>query len=88
MISGTLGADSVEGGCAYLQTDDGKRYEVVYPSGWRVQAAPLSLTNPDGAVVARGGETIAVRGAEAGDMASTCQVGPIFRAVEVVSVEE
>jgi hypothetical protein len=29
-----------------------------------------------------------VRGVHAGDMASICQIGPIFRAEEVVSIEE
>lgn len=88
MIRGTLGADSVEGGCTYLATEDGERYQVLYPEGWEIQASPLSLTNPDGEVVARGGETITVRGRHAGDMASICQIGPIFRAEEVVSIEE
>lgn len=88
VVTGALGADSVEGGCAYLATADGERYEVLYPEGWTIQASPLMLTNPDGEVVARGGETITVRGRHAGDMASICQIGPIFRAEEVVSIEE
>lgn len=87
-ITGVLGADSVEGGCAYLQAEDRTRYEVIYPDGWKIQATPLQLTNPEGEVVATGGETITVRGSEAGDMASICQIGPIFRAGEVVSIED
>ncbi len=85
-ITGILGADTVEGGCTYLQAADGTRYEVSYPEGWRVQAAPLRLANPDGEVVATGGETITVRGRLAREMRSICQLGPIFDAVEVVSV--
>src|ERR671914_332015 len=61
-LSGALGADTVEGGCAYLEAPDGTRYEVIYPPGWRVSASPLSLTSPTGDVVATGGETITVRG--------------------------
>jgi hypothetical protein len=38
-------------------------------------------------VAASGGETITVRGSIADDMDSTCMVGPIFRATEVVSVD-
>lgn len=85
-ITGTLGADTAEQGCTYLQAADGTRHEVQYPEGWDVQAAPLRLMNPDGEVVATGGETITVRGRLAREMRSICQLGPIFEAVEVVSV--
>jgi len=83
-LVGTLGADAVEGGCGYLQAADGTRYEVVYPSGWELQLSPLQLTSPEGEIIARGGDEVTVVGAEAGDMASICQIGPIFRATEVV----
>ena len=86
-ITGTLGADTAERGCTYLQAADGTRYEVRYPEGWGIQAAPLRLTNPDGEVVATGGETITVQGRVAREMRSICQLGPIFEAVEVVSVD-
>ena len=86
-VTGTLGADSIEGGCAYLQTNATTRYEVIYPKGWQVTAAPLELRNPDGKVVATGGDTITVRGQPAVDMASTCQIGPIFKATEVVTID-
>ena len=82
-LTGTLGADAVEGGCAYLEVDDGTRYQVVYPSGWKVTLSPLELTDPAGEVVAETGDTITVRGGIADDMASICQIGPIFRATEV-----
>jgi hypothetical protein len=82
-LTGVLGADSVEGGCAYLQTPDRTRYEILYPDGWELSLSPLQLTSPDGEVVARGGDEVTVRGALAGDRASICQIGPIFRATEV-----
>jgi hypothetical protein len=82
-LVGVLGADSVEGGCSYLQADDGTRYEVIYPDGWRVQMSPLQLLDPDGAVVAEGGDEVMVRGSVADDMASICQIGPIFQASQV-----
>lgn len=82
-ITGRLGADSIEGGCGYLEADDETRYEVIYPPGWELSLTPLQLTAPDGSVVARGGQTVTVRGSRASDMASTCQIGPIFRATEV-----
>lgn len=86
-VTGTLGADSIEGGCAYLEADDGTRFQVLYPDGWQILASPLQLTNPAGEVVATGGETITVRGHRADDMVSICQIGPMFRASEVVSVD-
>ena len=86
-MTGVLGADSVEGGCTYLEAPDGVRYQVIYPDGWQVQASPLQLENPAGEVVATGGETITVRGRVADDMASICQIGQIFLATEVVSID-
>ncbi len=84
-LTGRLGADSIEGGCGYLEAPDGTRYEVIYPDGWDLRLAPLELIAPDGSVVARGGDEVTVIGAPAGDMASICQIGPIFRATAVDS---
>ncbi len=86
-VSGTFGADAIEGGCAYLQAADGTKYEVHYPAGWTLQRGPFRLIRPNGEVAARGGEMVTVRGSVTNDMASTCQIGPIFRATEVVSVK-
>lgn len=84
VVTGRLGADAVEGGCGYIQAVDGTRYEVRYPAGWKLTLNPLQLAAPDGAIVARGGDEVTVRGVIADDVASTCQIGPIFRATEVV----
>lgn len=86
-LTGRFGADSIEGGCTYLEADDGTRYQVIYPQGWQVSASPLQLSDPSGEIVASGGETITVRGREATDMLSICQIGPMFVAAEVVSIE-
>jgi hypothetical protein len=86
-VTGRLGADSIEGGCTYLEADDGTRYQVIYPDGWQISAAPLELRDPSEDVVATGGETITVRGREATDMLSICQIGPMFVASEVVSID-
>lgn len=82
--SGVLGADSIEGGCSYLQTADGKRYELIPPDGWQLDKGSAQLTGPDGALVARAGDTITVKGHEA-DMVSICQIGPIIQAVEITA---
>lgn len=86
LLTGTFGSDAIEGGCGYLEVADGMRYEILYPRGWKLSRGPMQLLNPDGEVVARGGETVNVRGSEANDMVSICQIGPIFRATEVVSI--
>jgi hypothetical protein len=80
--SGVLGADSIEGGCSYLQAADGQRYELIPPDGWQLDKGSAQLTGPDGAVFARAGDAITVKGHQA-DMVSICQIGPIIQAVEV-----
>lgn len=85
VLAGTLGFDAVEGGCAYLETTGGKRYEVIYPDGWRIDRATGHLIGPIGQD-ARPGDVVTVRGSVTTEMASICQVGLMFRAVEVVSV--
>lgn len=82
-VTGLLGFDDIEGGCAYVEADDGTRYEVMYPDGWELTESPLELRSPDGDVVARAGDEVTVVGEVAADMASICQIGPIFRATDV-----
>jgi hypothetical protein len=82
MITGRLGFDSIEGGCPYLQTDDGTRYQVLWPTGWELDSRG-DLISPAGEAVAGPGDEVTVRGRVADDMASICQIGPIFRSSEV-----
>ena len=81
-ITGLLGSDSIEGGSPYLETDDGTRYQVLWPTGWELDSRG-DLVNPSGEAVAGLGDEVTVRGRVADDMASICQIGPIFRASEV-----
>ena len=81
-VSGTLGFDDVEGGCAYVEAADGTRYEVVYPAGWTIDPGLAELRSDDGRVVVAG-EAVTVRGSVATDRSSTCQIGPIFVATSV-----
>lgn len=81
-VTGRLGFDSIEGGCPYLEANDGERYQVLWPDGWELDARG-DLVNPAGDAVAGAGDEVTVRGRVADDMASICQIGPIFRASEV-----
>lgn len=84
IVSGTLGFESIEGGCPYLAVDDGTRYQVIYPEGWRLDSSSGALTGPDGQSY-RPGTSISVRGSIDNGMSSTCQIGPFLRASEVLS---
>ena len=81
---GLLGGDDIEGGCYFVQAADGTRYEVIWPSGWRIDARG-NLVDPSDEIAARPGDVLTVRGQVAGDMASICQIGPIFRASGVIA---
>jgi hypothetical protein len=85
-IVGRLGGEDIEGGCSFVQTDDGTRYEVIWPEGWRIDARG-NLVDPTDQVAARPGDELTVHGQIAGDMASICQIGPIFRASAVTTVQ-
>lgn len=86
-ITGQLGFDSIEGGCPYLETDDGTRYEVLWPDGWTLDGQG-DLIDPSGDPAADVGDEVTVRGRVADDMASICQIGPIFRATDVIAAGE
>lgn len=84
-LEGTLGGDAeLEGGCAWLDTDEG-RFEVMYPAGYQVAFDPLRLLGPDGDTIAAEGEALRVEGTVGDDMVSACQVGTIFQATDVTA---
>ena len=85
-VTGVLKDAAIEGGRVYLEARDGIRYEVLWPAGWRVDRDPLALIGPDGETAASGGEMITVRGELAEGVVSLGQLGPIFRAADVVSI--
>ncbi len=81
-ITGILGFDDIEGGCSFVEAADGTRYEVTYPEGWELDRLSGELRGPDGSVVSAG-ESLTIRGSVVTDRSSTCQIGPIFVAIEV-----
>jgi hypothetical protein len=85
-LTGSLGFDAIEGGCAYLESSDGTRYQVLYPNDWRIDPGRGRLLGPGGEE-ARAGAIVSVRGSIVEDMASICQVGLMFRATEVIGID-
>lgn len=83
-LSGRLGFTEIEGGCSYVETADGTRYQVLYPQDFAIDPSNGDLTGPDGAVVVPLGGELQLRGAVDPEMVSICQIGPIFRASEVI----
>jgi hypothetical protein len=83
VVTGMLAFDAIEGGCAYLETASGERYQVIYPTGWRIDGGTGHLRGPHGED-ARPGSQVSVKGAVVTNIASTCQVGRMFRAIEVI----
>ncbi|CAN5139974.1 hypothetical protein BH20ACT8_BH20ACT8_11310 [soil metagenome] len=82
-ITGTLGGTEIEGGCPFIEAEDGTRYEVAYPDGYEADRQTFDLRGPDGEVMASAGATVTLTGRVATDMMSFCQIGPIFQAEEV-----
>jgi hypothetical protein len=90
-LVGTLGGDrDLETGCAWLTDSTGKRWEVLWPEGYRI-AFPAGpdpvLTGPGDEIVARAGDTVAVHGAPPTGLGSHCMVGELFEATQLVGVE-
>lgn len=83
VLEGRLGGDAqLEGGCAWLDTEDG-RFEVLYPDGYEVAFDPVRLLDPEGQTVAEQGDALRVEGQVTEDRMSVCQVGTIFQATAV-----
>lgn len=85
ILEGTLGGDpQLEGGCSWLDTEDG-RFEVLYPEGYDIAFEPVRLLDPEGDTVAEEGDEVRLRGRVSGDIVTVCQVGTVFEADEVLS---
>jgi hypothetical protein len=85
-ITGTISFDDIEGGCTSLVARDGTRYELILPDGWTLDSSS-NLIDPSGAVVAAIGDVVTVGGHLEPDMASICQIGPIFQAVDIQTAD-
>jgi len=85
-VVGVLTFDDIEGGCWYLQTADGTRFEIIYPAEW-VLDRPAAVLRGPGGELARAGATIRVDGRIATGRSSICQVGPMYEAATVEVTE-
>ena len=74
-LTGIVGSDTVEGSCVYLETSDGTPYELLYAPG--AGLLPPAI-----------GSTVTLEGELMPDMASICQIGPIFMVTEVVATSD
>jgi hypothetical protein len=82
-LTGVLGGDAqLEGGCIWLETDQG-RIEPMWPAGYTVTTDPVTLLDPQGEPVAEEGDRITVTGGPAQDVATVCQVGEVWNVTEV-----
>ncbi len=75
--SGRIG----EWDCVWLVDATGRKFDVIYPSGWHVESNPVRLLDPSGAVVAAQGRAVVVSGPE-GIGESVC--GPNVFAADTV----
>jgi hypothetical protein len=83
-ITGTFGGSAqLEGGCAWVK-DGATKWEVEWPAGYSVTFDPLTLKGPKGKVAAEG-DTLTLQGTPQRDAMTICQVGPLFKATDVVA---
>lgn len=78
--AGTLGGGDIEGGCFWLDGEDGTRYELI--AGTRsdvaIDQSNRVIADAEGNVVAREGDTVEVTGTVDEGMATFCQVGTVL----------
>jgi hypothetical protein len=82
-VTGVLGGDAqLEGGCVWLETDDG-RVEPLLPEGYTATTDPVALVGPEGETIAEEGDRVTVTGIPTSEGASICQVGNPFTVTDV-----
>lgn len=79
-IEGTFGGTDLEGGCVYLDADDGTRYELVRAPESSIVIDPQNrvIASASGEVIAREGDRVAVEGLTDPGLMTFCQIGTIF----------
>lgn len=76
-VSGVLGGSNLEGGCVWLDADDGTRYELIGGPSASVAIDPANqvIADATGTVIAEAGDPIEVTGTVDDGLATFCQVG-------------
>lgn len=81
-VTGTFNGEAqLEGGCLWLTDGTGQQWEILWPDGYRggfQDGEPVLISG--GALVARGGAMLTVRGTLPTDIGSFCLAGTILRA--------
>jgi hypothetical protein len=77
---GVFAVDAIEGKAPHVVTEGGRRYQLVFPPGWRLEST--GLKDADRQVVAKLGDTVVVRATPAA-MASTQQIGPMLQVLDI-----
>jgi hypothetical protein len=82
-LTGVLGGDAqLEGGCVWLETDQG-RIEPMWPAGYTATTDPVALLDPQGETIAEEGDSVTVTGSPTRDVATICQVGEVWSLTDV-----
>jgi hypothetical protein len=78
------GDPDLEGGCAWLRDDAGRRWEIIWPAGYRDMFRDgVAVLVENGEAFAEAGDTITVRGHRPSGLASFCMVGILYQADSV-----
>lgn len=90
-LSGRLGGDArLEGGCDWLDAmgeEETSRYEPLWPDGYYVTFHRMvRLWDPRHRLVAKEGDIVTVAGRVRRDLATICQVGPIYEVERILAV--
>lgn len=85
-LRGTLGGSDIEGGCVWLDAEDGTRYELVPApdAEIRIDSGNLLVVDPAGDVVAEVGDEVVVEGQTDPGLMTFCQVGEPLVVTDVV----
>lgn len=76
-VSGVLGGSNLEGGCVWLDAEDGTRYELIGGPSASVAIDPANqvIADTTGTVIAEAGDAVEVTGTVDDGLATFCQVG-------------
>lgn len=85
-ITGRLGGDATDGGCAWIEDAAGKRTQLIWFPDDIVRYDPVRFVDPTGSVIARTGDVVTVTGPSRGVGETSCAVfGDDVFVVEIIT---